>query len=58
MSVALIVLEEGPRLVSTVVDCEQTPSALVLDMPLIATFKQFGPQKMLCFAPVSHAESA
>lgn len=49
MSVALVELEEGPRLVSTVIDCEQTPQALVLDMPLIATFADFGERRMLCF---------
>lgn len=57
MSVALVELEEGPRLVSTVVDCEQTPRALVIDMPLIATFKVFGSKKMLCFAPGSQVGS-
>jgi uncharacterized protein len=52
MSVALVELQEGPRLVSTVVDCEQTPQALVIDMPLVATFRDFGGHfKMLCFAP-------
>ena len=52
VSVALVELEEGPRLVSTVVDCEQTPQALQLDMALHATSRtlQCG-RKMLCFRP-------
>jgi uncharacterized protein len=55
MSVALVELEEGPRLVSTVVDCPQTPEALRLDMPLAATFRPFGARRMLCFAPTEGA---
>ena len=37
-------------LVSTVVDCEQTRQALVLDMPLRATFRRFAGTAVLCFA--------
>ena len=37
-SIALVRLEEGPRLMSNVVGCAQTPEALVLDMPLKVTF--------------------
>lgn len=52
MSVATIALEEGPRLISTVVDCEQTPAALMIDMPLVATWRKFGDgPKLLCFVP-------
>lgn len=39
-SVAMVKLEEGPMLLSCIVDCEQTPEALRLDMPLRVTFKQ------------------
>jgi uncharacterized OB-fold protein len=38
-SIALVRLEEGPRLMSNVVGCEQTPEALELDMPLQVTFE-------------------
>ena len=38
-AVAVVALEEGPRLMSNIVDCPQTPEALVLDMPLQATFE-------------------
>lgn len=56
MSVATIALEEGPRLISTIVDCEQTPAALRIDMPLVATWRAFGDgPKLLCFAPVMGA---
>ncbi len=50
-SVALVRLDEGPMLVSSVVDCPQTPEALRFDMPLIATFRPFGGQPVLCFVP-------
>ncbi|MCC5872480.1 MAG: Zn-ribbon domain-containing OB-fold protein [Gammaproteobacteria bacterium] len=38
-AIALVVLEEGPRMMSNIVGCEQTPEALVLDMPLEVTFE-------------------
>lgn len=52
MSVAIVELEEGIRITSTIVDCEQTPEALQIDMKLTATFRYFGRRKMLCFKPV------
>jgi uncharacterized OB-fold protein len=39
-AIALVALEEGPRLMSNIVDCEQTPEALQLDMPLDVVFAQ------------------
>jgi uncharacterized OB-fold protein len=39
-SVALVELEEGPRMISNIVDVEQTPDALQLDMALEVTFEQ------------------
>jgi uncharacterized OB-fold protein len=55
-SVATIALDEGPRLLSTVVDCEQSPEALKIDMPLVATWRQFGDgPKLLCFRPAGIA---
>lgn len=38
-AVAVVQLEEGPRMMSNIVDCPQTPEALVLDMPLEVTFE-------------------
>ena len=38
-SIALVKLEEGPRMMSNIVDCDQTPEALQLDMPLLVKFE-------------------
>ena len=35
---AVVQLEEGPRLMTNIIDCPQTPEALVLDMPLEVAF--------------------
>jgi uncharacterized OB-fold protein len=37
-AIAVVELEEGPRMMTNIVDCPQTPEALVLDMPLEAVF--------------------
>jgi uncharacterized OB-fold protein len=37
-SIAVVALEEGPRMMTNIVGCPQTPEALVLDMPLQVTF--------------------
>ena len=39
-SIAVVTLEEGPRMMTNVVDCPQTPEALALDMPLEVTFHE------------------
>lgn len=39
-SIAVVQLEEGPRMMSNIVDCPQTPEALELDMPLEVTFEK------------------
>ncbi len=39
-AVAVVELEEGPRMMSNILDCPQTPEALVLDMPLEVTFEK------------------
>lgn len=51
-SVALVRLEEGPLLVSSIVNCEQTPEKLKLDMKLKATFEKFADVTVLCFEPL------
>ena len=38
-AIAIVELDEGPRMMSNIVDCEQTPEALVLDMPLEVAFE-------------------
>jgi len=39
-AIAVVTLEEGPRMMTNIVDCPQTPEALVLDMPLKVTFEK------------------
>ncbi|MAB13406.1 Zn-ribbon domain-containing OB-fold protein [Parvibaculum sp.] len=39
-SIAVVQLEEGPRMMTNIVDCPQTPEALELDMPLEVTFEK------------------
>lgn len=38
-AIAVVALEEGPRMMTNIVDCPQTPDALVLDMPLEVAFQ-------------------
>ena len=39
-SIAVVQLEEGPRMMSNIVETEQTPEALRLDMPLEVVFQR------------------
>lgn len=39
-SIAVVTLAEGPRMMTNVVDCPQTPEALELDMPLEVIFEK------------------
>ena len=39
-TVAVVELEEGPRMMSNILDCEPSPEALELDMPLEVTFER------------------
>lgn len=39
-SIAVVTLAEGPRMMTNIVDCPQTPEALQLDMSLEVTFSQ------------------
>ena len=38
-AIAIVELDEGPRMMSNIVGCDQTPEALQLDMPLTVTFE-------------------
>ena len=38
-AIAVVELEEGPRMMTNIVESPQTPEALVLDMPLEVTFE-------------------
>jgi uncharacterized OB-fold protein len=40
-SIAVVTLAEGPRMMTNIVGCPQTPQALQLDMPLEVTFESF-----------------
>ncbi|MDR3498968.1 MAG: OB-fold domain-containing protein [Parvibaculum sp.] len=52
-SIAVVTLEEGPRMMTNIVDCPQTPEALQLDMALEVTFEKAGPEISLPkFKPV------
>jgi len=52
-SIAIVELDEGPRMMSNIVDCPQTPEALVLDMRLAVTFERVSEEIALpLFKPV------
>ena len=38
-SIAIVELEEGPRMATNIVNCPQTPEALVIDMPVEVVFE-------------------
>ena len=54
-AIALVRLEEGPTMMSNIVGCEQTPEALVLDMPLTVTFEDNGDIAIPLFRPANAA---
>jgi uncharacterized OB-fold protein len=39
-AIAVVELEEGPRMMTNILDCPQTPEDLVLDMDLEVTFQK------------------
>ena len=48
-AIAVVELAEGPRMMTNIVGCPQTPDALVLDMPLEVTFEKQTDQITLPF---------
>ncbi|MWB79166.1 DNA-binding protein [Pseudooceanicola sp. 216_PA32_1] len=50
-TVAVVMLEEGVKMVSNILDCPAEPEALVLDMPLEVTFEQRGDIAVPQFRP-------
>lgn len=54
-AIAVVALEEGPRMMTNIVGCPQTPEALVLDMPLEVTFQSFGDIALPLFRPAARA---
>lgn len=51
-AIAVVTLEEGPRMMTNIVGCDQTSDALQLDMDLEVTFRRRGGVMMPCFQPV------
>ena len=39
-AIAVVKLEEGPKMMCNIVECDQTPEALVLDMSLEVSFEK------------------
>jgi uncharacterized OB-fold protein len=52
-AIAVVQLEEGPRMMTNVVGIENTPENLVLDMPLRVTFETRGEMALPVFEPAS-----
>jgi uncharacterized protein len=50
-AIAVVKLEEGPQMMTNIVDCPQTPEALQLDMPLKVKFTTFANIALPLFAP-------
>ena len=48
-AIAVVELDEGPRMMTNIVGCPQTPEALVLDMALEVTFEKQSDQITLPF---------
>ena len=52
-AIAVVTLEEGPRMMTNIVDCPQTPEALELDMALEIAFEKLDDEITLpLFRPV------
>jgi hypothetical protein len=52
-SIAVVTLAEGPRMMTNIVGCPQTPEALKLDMPVEVTFETFGDIALPFFKPAN-----
>ena len=52
-TVAVVMLEEGVKMLTNLVDCPPDPGALELDMPLELTFEQRGDIAVPQFRPAS-----
>jgi uncharacterized protein len=52
-AIAVVQLEEGPRLMTNIVGIANTPENLVLDMPLRVRFEARGEQQVPVFGPVA-----
>ena len=54
-AIAVVELEEGPRMMTNIVGVANTPEALVLDMDLVVEFQQRGDQRVAVFRPAAAA---
>lgn len=50
-AIAVVQLDEGPRMMANIVGVDQTPEALVLDMPLQVTFEARGDVQLPVWEP-------
>lgn len=50
-AIAVVQLEEGPRMMASIVGVDQTPDELVLDMPLVVDFETRGDYRLPVFKP-------
>ena len=50
-AIAVVELAEGPRLMTNIIGCPQTPEALQLDMPVEVKFQDFGAITLPFFKP-------
>jgi len=48
-SIAVVELNEGPRMMTNIIGCPQTPEALQLDMPVEVVFESFSDEIALPF---------
>jgi len=39
-AIAVVELDEGPRMMTNIIECPQTPEALLLDMPVEIAFER------------------
>lgn len=56
--IAVVQLEEGPRMMSTIVGAKPTPEALALDMPLEVVFERCGDINLPVFHPRRRQQGA
>lgn len=57
-AIAVVELDEGPRMMANIVDCDQTPEALALDMALEVTFEQRGAMAVPVWRPAAPAQAS
>lgn len=56
-AIAVVALEEGPRLMTNIINCPQTPEDLPLDMPLRVVFQKESEEITLpLFEPLAEAQ--